>query len=267
VGHLNLLVSDLDGTLLGDDRALDGFAVWYDQVKEHLRLVYSSGRFFGSIRESIDEFHLPEPDAIICGVGTEIHDLTTGQKVDGWPQASFDWSPSLIREICGEFPELEEQPGHLLSDFKVSYYGYDLSDDLLSRLTRRLEEHGQEASIVYSSRRDVDILPAATNKGTAATFLARHWGLEREQVIVAGDSGNDLEMFRAGFRGIVVGNAQPELLSLHDPKVYHAKARFAAGVLEGLQHWLDDLWAIAPVTAATAARSIPDRDASRGTLG
>ncbi len=264
---MNLLVSDLDGTLLGDDRALDGFAVWYDQVKDHLRLAYSSGRFLESIRESIDAYHLPEPDAVICGVGTEIHDLTNGQKIAGWPQAAFDWNPQLVREVCADFPELQEQPRHLLSDFKVSYYGHDLDDGLLSLLTRRLEEVGQEACIVYSSRRDVDILPAATNKGTAATFLAQHWGLDRDQVIVAGDSGNDLEMFRAGFRGIVVGNAQPELLSLHDPRVYHAKAHFAAGVLEGLQHWLDDLWAVDTAASATAARSIPDRDASRGRLG
>lgn len=263
---MNLLVSDLDGTLLGDDRALDGFSVWYAQVRDRLRLVYSSGRFLESIRESIGRFHLPEPDAIICGVGTEIHDLTTGLRVVGWPDAAFDWNPAVVRDVCAEFNELEEQPSHFISSLKVSYYGHDLDDAFLSQLTRRLEEAGQEASIIYSSRRDLDILPAATNKGTAAAFLARHWGVDRENVIVAGDSGNDLEMFRAGFRGIVVGNAQPELLSLHDPKVYRARAHYAAGVLEGLQHWLDDLWCREPAEAVTAAPSSPDLDADRGRL-
>jgi len=264
---MNLLVSDLDGTLLGNDRALDGFCVWYDQVKDRLRLVYSSGRFFDSIRDSIAEFHLPEPAAIICGVGTEIHDLTTGERIAGWPEAAFDWNPLLIRTACAEHAKLVEQPSHLLSDFKVSYYGHHLDEAFLARLTRQLDELGQEVSLVYSSNRDLDILPAATNKGTAATFLARHWGIDRERVIVAGDSGNDLEMFRTGFRGIVVGNAQPELLSLRDPKVYHAEAHFAAGVLEGLQHWLDDIWVVDLAVDTTSNRSILDRDANRGMLG
>jgi mannosylfructose-6-phosphate phosphatase len=265
VGRMNLLISDLDGTLLGDDRALDGFSVWYAQVNDRLRLVYSSGRFLDSIRESIDRFHLPQPDAIICGVGTEIHDLTTGLRIVGWPEACCDWNPALVREVCGEFSEFAEQPRHLLSDFKISYYGYDLNDTFLSRLTRRLEEVGQEGSIIYSSRRDLDILPAATNKGTAATFLARHWGFHRDQVLVAGDSGNDLEMFRTGFRGIVVGNAQPELLSLHNQRVYHARAHFAEGVLEGLRHWLGDLWTIDGGGAARADRPNPVLNAIRGT--
>jgi sucrose-6F-phosphate phosphohydrolase len=264
---MNLLVSDLDGTLLGDDRALDGFCVWYDQVRDRLRLVYSSGRFFGSIRESIARFHLPEPAGVICGVGTEIHDLTTGERIAGWPEAACDWNPLLIRAACAERPELVEQPGHLLSDFKISYYGHNLSDAYLARLTRQLDELGQEVGIVYSSNRDLDILPAATNKGTAATFLARHWGIGRDRVIVAGDSGNDLEMFRTGFRGIVVGNAQPELLSLRDPNVYHAEGHFAAGVLEGLQHWLDDIWTVNSAVKPTSVRSILDRDPSRGMRG
>jgi hydroxymethylpyrimidine pyrophosphatase-like HAD family hydrolase len=45
-------------------------------------------------------------------------------------------------------------------------------------------------------------------------------------------------MFHVGFRGIVVGNAQPELRALVEPHIYHATAPFAAGVLEGLDYWL-----------------------------
>ncbi|MGD9633191.1 MAG: HAD-IIB family hydrolase [Pirellulales bacterium] len=237
--RINLLVSDLDGTLLGDERALDAFVMWYVEARERLRLVYSSGRLLESICQSIEEWQLPEPDAIICGVGTEIHDLTTGELVAGWPEIAFDWSPELIRSVCDEYDELEEQPREFLSNFKLSYFGCSLSETFLQQLSRHLEAVGQEASLIYSSNRDLDILPAATNKGTAATYLARHWGFDRERVIVAGDSGNDLEMFRAGFRGIVVGNAQPELRRLHADNVYHAQAECAAGVLEGLQHWLE----------------------------
>jgi len=264
---MNLLVSDLDGTLLGDERALDAFTLWYAEARERLRLVYSSGRLLKSIRQSIEECQLPEPDAIICGVGSEIHDLTTGQLIEGWPQIAFDWIPELIRSVCSDKAELEEQPREFLSNFKLSYFGHGLSEAFLQQLTRQLEAVGQEVTLVYSSNRDLDILPAATNKGTAATFLARHWGVERGRVIVAGDSGNDLEMFRAGFLGIVVGNAHPELRRLHAENVYHAQGKYAAGVLEGLEHWLDDFWDEPSRAPATAGRWSPDRDASRGMRG
>jgi sucrose-6F-phosphate phosphohydrolase len=265
--RVTLLVSDLDGTLLGDSRTLDEFVTWYAEERERMRLVYSSGRLLASIRGSIADHRLPEPDAIICGVGTEIHDLTTGEMIEGWPEMAFDWSPPLIRSVCEEYDELAEQPSEFLSKFKLSYYGHGLNESILERLTRQLEAVGQEVSLVYSSNRDLDILPAATNKGTAAMYLARRWGIDRRCVIVAGDSGNDLEMFIAGFRGIVVANAQSELRRLHGANVYHAKAKFAAGVLEGLQHWLHDVWAMPTIESLKAGQSTRDPNASRGKRG
>lgn len=265
--HMNLFVTDLDGTLLGDDRSLDGFIAWYEDQRPRLRIVYSSGRLLKSIQASIDRHGLPEPDGIICGVGTEIHDLATGELVPGWPQAAFDWNPAVIREVCNGFEELEEQPAEFLSTYKLSYFGAGLDDAYLSRLQRQLDELGQEVSIVYSSNRDLDILPASVDKGTAAIYLAQHWEIERGSVIVAGDSGNDLQMFRAGFRGIVVGNAQPELLRVRGGNVYHAEGHFAAGVLEGLRHWLSDELAVEIAPLATSGQSTPGPSASRGRRG
>jgi sucrose-6F-phosphate phosphohydrolase len=241
VERVNLLVSDLDGTLLGDDRALVEFTAWHDRVRSRLRLVYSSGRFPDSIRDSIETYGLPKPDAIIGGVGTEIHDLTAGKRLIGWPPISYSWNPYIVRATCALHDELEEQPQHLVSHYKVSFYGYDLDEEFLRHLARELATAGQGVAVVYSSNRDLDILPANTSKGAAAAFLAEHWRIKREHVIVAGDSGNDLDMFDQGFRGIVVGNAQAELKSLDDPSVYHATRHFAAGVVEGLRHWLHQL--------------------------
>jgi sucrose-6F-phosphate phosphohydrolase len=239
VERVSLLVSDLDGTLLGDDRALGEFLDWYRTREDRLGVVYSSGRFFDSIRESIEVYGLPEPDGIICGVGTEIHDLRRGERVANWPRNGDRWDAAVVRTVCAALVELEEQPGFLLSRHKVSYYGHDLDEAYLRGLEQQLTEAGQAVSIVYSSSRDLDILPVGTNKGTAAAFLADHWGVPHRQVVVAGDTGNDADMFRGDFRGIVVGNAFSELRALRGANIYHAKAEFAAGVLEGVRYWME----------------------------
>lgn len=237
--RLNLLVSDLDGTLLGDTEALSGFTTWYGQRRSSLRLIYSSGRFLSSIRSSIDEFNLPRPDAIIGGVGTVIYDNIAGHPIPDWPRVSSDWNVDVIRSTCAAYRELEEQPEQFLSNYKISYHGQNLDEQYLAELRRQLMRAGQDVSIVYSSNRDLDILPAGTSKGAAISYLASRWQLAREDLLVAGDSGNDLDMFNRGYRGIVVGNAHSELRQLRGEHVYHATGSFAAGVVEGLQHWLD----------------------------
>ena len=56
---------------------------------------------------------------------------------------------------------------------------------------------------------------------------------------MAGDSANDLDMFVAPFKGIVVGNAEAVLrdLATQHEYIYQARATHAAGVLEGLRYW------------------------------
>lgn len=262
--RLTLLVSDVDNTLTGDDAALEQFCNWYENAKTHVRLAYNSGRFPRSLAQSVRTSGLPEPDAYIGGVGTEIclvkgsgtflHEtdrsdesardkevpdpLGSVQPLGDWPQTGGRWDPAEVREVLLSYDELRPQPEHLLSEFKISVYGDDLDERFIDRLRREFADLKLDVNIVYSSGRDLDVLPAGTNKGSAVAHLAEHWQIPPEHVTVAGDSGNDLDMFRLGFRGIVVGNAQPELKEFTAPNVYHAQGHFAAGVLEGLQHWL-----------------------------
>jgi len=56
--------------------------------------------------------------------------------------------------------------------------------------------------------------------------------------MVAGDSGNDIEMLIGDTRAIVVGNYSPELASLREQEqIYFAEGHYAAGIIEGLNHY------------------------------
>ena len=234
------LISDLDGTLLGDETALKEFAGWLQQRAGGIRLAYNSGRLFESVVEQVRRTDLPEPEAVIGGVGADIRHYPSGEPVDGWPRCLGPWDRREMQRIVGQFGELQRQPEEFQTEHKLSYYGYDLDVAFLVGLRRQLALAGCPVEVVYSSNRDLDILPAGVNKGTAAAFLAGRWQLAPRQVVVSGDTGNDASMFVHGFKGVVVDNALAELKAIRSPDVYHSLRAHAAGVLDGLRYWLDE---------------------------
>ncbi|HTN77299.1 MAG TPA: HAD-IIB family hydrolase [Pirellulaceae bacterium] len=234
-----LVVSDLDGTLLGQAEALQRFAHWHAERSEQVLLAYSSGRSCASVVESIRKNDLPEPVAIIGGVGTEIERYPGGGVVRGWPSAGPPaWSAQRVREALANIGRLELQDEEFQSTYKVSYFLHDALPHELPEIRACLSGFGLACDLVYSSQRDLDLLPSGVNKGTAARYLAKALHVPASRLIVCGDSGNDASMFQQGFRGVIVANALPELRSRQGDDIYHASQAFAAGVVEGLDHWL-----------------------------
>ncbi len=234
-----LLVTDLDGTLLGNDEALRQFAEWYQAQREQLRLVYNSGRLFQSTVDLINSTALPEPDAVIGGVSTEVRYYPDGDDVLlGWPTFLGHWDIDDIQAILAEYDELQLQPPEFQTPLKLSFYAYDLAADFLARLQRRLATADYRVNVVYSSGRDLDVMPTGVSKGSAIVHLACKWKLRSWQVIVSGVTGSNLSMFLRGFRGIVPANAHKELKGLRSPHIYHSEHSYAAGVLEGMEFWL-----------------------------
>lgn len=233
-----LVISDLDGTLLGDDEALQRFAAWYESQQDRVLLAYSSGRSFASVTASIRETHLPDPIAVIGNVGTQICRYPGGLPVPGWPKVGvMNWSADRVRAALADVPGLQLQPEEFQSPHKVSFFLHN-AGDLLHEVQHRLQDAQLAADIVYSSQRDLDVLPQGANKGSAARYLAHALRVSDERVIVCGDTGNDIAMFRVGFRGIIVGNALPELKALANGHAYLAQRSHAHGVLEGMLHWM-----------------------------
>lgn len=236
-----LLISDLDDTLLGDERALADFASFVQSLAPlRLRLVYATGRFYESVCHDIENRPLPEPLAVIGGVGSEIRRFPDGSLIEEWVERMSDqWSARRVREILEDQTGLELQPEADQSDFKVSYYAPEADPEQLARWREKLASEGIRVNLIYSSGRDVDFLPEGVNKGSAAKFVAALYNYAPKRVLVAGNSANDSALFEHGFRGIVVGNAHAELKTYAArADTYLSSAEFAAGVREGLEFWL-----------------------------
>ena len=63
----------------------------------------------------------------------------------------------------------------------------------------------QNCDLLYSADRYLDFLPRGVNKGSTLRRLVHDLGIDMNQVLVAGDTLNDLSMFEQGFRGVCVG--------------------------------------------------------------
>lgn len=241
-----LLVTDLDNTLVGDDQAL---AKLNQQLAQHRQeygtiIAYSTGRSRTSYQGLKAEKHLLEPDALITAVGTEIYRDGGETSDSGWSdKLAQGWDRELVAAIGAHFSDLVPQPDPEQRPFKVSYYlTQAASENVLPQMEVLLKERKLDVKIIYSSGKDLDILPCHGDKGEAMVFLRQSLDMAPAQTVACGDSGNDRALFNAGEeRGIIVGNAKPELLQwYHDnpsPNHYLAQAHCAGGILEGLNHF------------------------------
>jgi sucrose-6-phosphatase len=243
---LSLLITDLDHTLVGNDKALDRLNQILDRYRQTYgtKIVYATGRSRASYQELAAAQPLMTPDALIAAVGTEIYPSGADTPDPEWVnKLSLNWYREEILAIASRFADLEPQQPSEQRPFKISYF---LSPSVVANVVPQLQEllsqQGLAAEIIYSGNKDLDILPQGGDKGTAVQFLRDRWQIDPIETVVCGDSGNDIALFKYGIeRGIIVGNAHPELrlwYELH-PVDYHylAAADCAAGILEGLQYF------------------------------
>ncbi len=241
-----LFVTDLDNTLVGERRAL---AELNNKLKQHreehgTKIVYATGRSPLLFAELQSEQQLLEPDALVASVGTEIYFQGSDKCDRTWSEKlTPGWNRDRILATTAHFADLVLQPDSEQRPYKVSFLLTEESvQEVLPQLKSSLQQQGLDTKLIYSAGADLDILPRHGDKGLAVQYLRQKWGIDAHQTVVCGDSGNDVALFsQTEERGIIVGNAKPELLQWHNdnPADYHylAQAFCAGGILEGLNHF------------------------------
>ncbi len=229
-----LIATDLDGTFLaGSPAQRQALYRWIEDTPD-VQLAYVTGRGLPLVQPLLDDPTLARPDYIICDVGATFADRR------GAPIETF------IREVEARWPgehvvvqalhgidglTRQEQP----QARRCSYYCDALA--VTDEVQRRVEALG--CDLLYSADLYLDVLPRNVNKGSSLQRLVQHLGLPPDQVLVAGDTLNDLAMYRQGYAGVCVGSSEPSLLEATRelPRVFHAEAPGCDGILQALSHF------------------------------
>ena len=246
VSHDRMLICDIDNTLTGDRKALARLMRMLLDSSDKVGFGVASGRSLDLTLEALAKWGIAMPNALITGVGTEIH--YGPNLVRDWGYSThlnYRWKPDGIHETLDQLPGLKLQPPDGQGVHKISYFIDPETAPTRAEIVRLLRRAGLSVSVIYSHGAFLDILPSRASKGQAIRRLASRWEIPLERIMVAGDSGNDEEMLVGEMQGVVVGNYSPELKKLRKrPKIYFAQGRYANGVIEAVEkfRWFDDDW-------------------------
>ena len=145
--------------------------------------------------------------------------------VSVWVFTGGEW---LIRDRAGDYVDLEihtiQTPPSLVASFEGKLAA-------VSKIVGASKDHdrvatavavGQtalqgRATVLRSQAYYCDVTPPGIDKGRLVDLLAERLGVPREEILVLGDMGNDVEMFapRRAFT-IAMGNATPEIKARAD---------------------------------------------------
>ena len=264
---MRILATDLDRTLLPngswppDPGAIDLFN---ELTQRHdVLVVYVTGRNLNLTENAIREFGIRYPDVLIGDVGTSIrkYEQDSWKSDGGWDthvkQGSPRWDADAVRSAVAGVDGLTEQESEHCGPFKQSYYvDHDRNEAVLKAVDERVKGKFDEV-IVYSfdsqsGKGLLDFLPQSATKQTALEYIADEFGANKSDVVFCGDSGNDVFPLTAGFSGVLVRNADDQLVAsvkqatdVHpELKLYFAKGGFkglngfyTSGVIEGAYHY------------------------------
>lgn len=264
-----LLMSDIDGTLIGDQDATDKFFwIWNERYRPNgAHLVYNTGRPFGSAHRLIEENQLQPPTALVCSEGTEIYWFGPHGAHDVEPDYEWreilmlSWEYEAIKkgvEGIVEMMQHEVNDAQFLPDVNgqpmivISVADKGKADNMIGKIDHELRQSNRLLFDMTCSSGGgnyfILMIPKGASKGSAAIHVSKRLGFPPERVMVAGDGENDVPLFEAtigagaskGFKGTIVGNAVEGLRSWVDrspsgPKIHRSMSQQALGVLEGLE--------------------------------
>lgn len=242
---ISTLVSDVDGTLVTDDKILTvraqaavaklhacgiNFAIISSRPPRGLGMLLRplgittpvcgfNGGVIATRDLTVITEHLLSPEVARCAVRLlDTHDVQV------WVFSGQDW---LVRDCDEPYVRFEERTvgfrPTLVDNFGQSLdaankiVGVSADFERLAQCEREMRAPlTDQATVARSQSYYLDITHPLANKGVALSEIARLLVVPLAEIAVIGDGGNDVAMFERSGLSIAMGNARPEVRQAAD---------------------------------------------------
>lgn len=234
---IKMIVSDLDGTMLDNNYQIpqENKIAIKKALLKGVKVTLATGRMHNSAKKYAKELHIELP--IISYNGAVIKTLQ--DEIIYEAQLDKDIAKDILNYAFQEkiyiqtykddnFFYEKETPQSLFYEAASTLQGQAVGKDGLLKMSlntpklllvasssdktqaiaKKIQKHfGDKILVMQSSPIFIEILPPHVDKGHAVLLLAHKEKIKQEEVMVFGDSENDLPMFNIGAYSIAMQNA------------------------------------------------------------
>ena len=236
--QVKVVALDLDGTLLNSNNEISDFNKHIlRKLKDRgVHIILCTGRPYNAMKKFREELSLD--DHVICFNGANIVDKDDKLILDTSLDTEISlelvevgkgrntyfhgfmkdkWLVPYTNEISEKYKArtgLTETVGALeeVEGLRFTNMMYIGENSLLKEIYEELEERlGDRVYKAFSNPNFLEVLSASSSKAKALDFFLKERGLTSENLLVMGDSYNDLEMLKFARYGVVMDNTPAEL--------------------------------------------------------
>jgi len=239
---VKLLLADVDGTLVTQDKALTDEAIKavHDLHEAGVIFAITSGRPPRGMAMLIEPLDIRTPIAAFNGglivdrdmsvieqrvlpsdLVVPVAQLMESFRLDVWLYSGADWfvprpdGPHVAREAWTVKFEAKIMPDGgvaTLTSSVAKLVGVSDDTDAVSEGTRAVhDKFGDHVTAAASQPYYLDVTHPQANKGQVAKYLAAKYNIDEADIATIGDMPNDVLMFARSGLSIAMGNASPEV--------------------------------------------------------
>ena len=237
---IRLLLADVDGTLVTQDKVLT------DQAVEAVRRLRGAGVLFAitsgrpprgmemlvkplDLQTPIAAFNgglIVDPDMTVIerrvlpeSLVRPLVDLMRSFGLSVWLYRGTDWfvpdpnGPHVAREAeTVKFSPMVMSSLAGLTDEVAKLVGVSDDHDAVMRAAKAVHDRfGDHVTAAPSQPYYLDVTHPQANKGDVAQYLAKRYGISPDEIATIGDMPNDILMFAHSGLSIAMGNADPQV--------------------------------------------------------
>lgn len=251
INPIELIVVDLDGTLLNSDHQMTERTekALKAAMEQDVQIVIATGKTRISGTDIITRLGLTTPGIYLQGIsiykpdGTITHEKTldpalarrviTFAEDRGFLVGAYSGTRILVRELqpgSEQLASLYHEPmpeavgalQNILDEMPVNKLIIIKPDDarritaLRWQLSMQLDGQGR---LVQALPDMLEVLPPGASKGAALKVILKELNIPADRVMAIGDGENDIELLQAAGLAVAVGNAVPALKEVADEVV------------------------------------------------